>query len=77
MLFCVLVLGTMLFVLRLPVSQHLEHFSHICTAHAQERPFMNFRLKFWHHHSIRWSRFPYTAPYFGDTRTFSVNFCIG
>jgi len=27
-------------------------FSHIFTAHAQERPFMNFQLKFWHHHSI-------------------------
>jgi len=34
-------------------------FSHIFTAHAQERPFMNFRLKFWHHHSIPWSRFRY------------------
>ena len=27
-------------------------FSHTVTAHAQERPFMNFRLPFWHHHSI-------------------------
>ena len=27
-------------------------FSYIFTAHAQERPFMNFRFKFWHHHSI-------------------------
>jgi len=26
--------------------------SHIFTAHAQKRLFMNFRLKFWHHHSI-------------------------
>ena len=52
-------------------------FSHIFTAHAQERPFMNFRLKFWHHHSIPWSRFPYRARYFGDTRTLSVDFCIG
>ena len=52
-------------------------FSHIFTAHAQERPFMNFRLKFWHHHSIPWSRFPYRARYFGDTRTFSVDFCLG
>ena len=34
-------------------------FSHIFTAHAQERPLMNFWLKFWHHHSIPWSRFPY------------------
>jgi len=49
-------------------------FSHIFTAHAQERPFMNFRLKFCHHHSIPWSRFPYRARYFGDTRTFSVDF---
>ena len=38
-------------------------FSHIFTAHAQERPFMNFRLKFRHHHSIPWSRFPYRARY--------------
>ena len=37
---------------------------------------MNFRLKFWHHHSIPWSRFPYRARYFGDTRTFSVD-CNG
>jgi len=36
-------------------------FSHIFTAHAQERPLVNFRLKFWHHHSIPWSRFPYRA----------------
>ena len=36
-------------------------FSHIFTAYAQERPLMNFRLKFWHHHSIPWSRFPYRA----------------
>ena len=26
--------------------------SHIFTAHAQKGLFMNFRLKFWHHHSI-------------------------
>jgi len=52
-------------------------FIHIFTAQAQERPFMNFRLKFWYHHSIPWSRFPYRARYFGDTRTFSVDFCTG
>ena len=51
--------------------------SHIFTVHTQERPFMNFWLKFWHHHSIPWSRFPYRARYFGDMRTFSVDFCIG
>jgi len=45
-------------------------FSHIFTAHAQKRLFMNFRLKFWHHRSIPWSRFPYRAWYFGDLRTF-------
>ena len=28
-------------------------FSHIFNAHAQDRPLMNFRLKFWHHYSIR------------------------
>jgi len=27
-------------------------FSHVFTAHAQERSLMNFRLKFGHHHSI-------------------------
>jgi len=27
-------------------------FSHIFTSHAHERPFMNFRLKLCHHHSI-------------------------
>jgi len=52
-------------------------FSHIFTAHAQKRLFMNFRLKFWHHHSIPWPRFPYKARYFRDLRTFSVDFCIG
>ena len=52
-------------------------FSHMFTAHAQERPLLNFRLKFWHHHSIPWSRFPYKARYFGDTKTFSGDFCIG
>ena len=55
-------------------------FSHIFTAHAQERPLMNFRLTFWHHHLIPWSRFPYMARYFCDTRTFSHfsdDFCIG
>jgi len=36
-------------------------FGHTFTAHAQERPLMNFRLKFWHHRSIPWSRFPYRA----------------
>jgi len=50
---------------------------YIFTAHAQERPSMNFRSTFWHHHSIPWSRFPYRARYFGDTRTISVDFCIG
>jgi len=38
---------------------------------------MNFQLKFWHHHSIPWSRFPYRARYFCDTRTFFGDFCIG
>ena len=52
-------------------------FSHIFTAHAQEPAFMNFQWKFWHHHLIPWSRFPYRARYFRDTRTFSVDFCIG
>jgi len=41
---------------------------------AQKRLLVNFRLKFWHHHSIPWPRFPYRARYFGDLRTFSVDF---
>ena len=52
-------------------------FRYIFTAHAQKRLFMNFWLKFWHHHSIAWPRFPYRARYFRDLRTFSVDFCIG
>ena len=53
-------------------------FSHIFTAHAPKRLFMNFRLKFWHHHSIPWPRFPYRAWYFANLRIFSVVFfCIG
>jgi len=51
-------------------------FTYIFTAHAQKRLFMNFRLKFWHHRSIPWPRFPYRARYFRDLRTFSVDFCI-
>ena len=57
-------------------TQYSHLVSHIFTAHTQERPFMNFRLKFWHRRSIPWSRFPYRARYFGDTRTFSDDFCI-
>ena len=47
----------------LAIWQHLRQliFSHIFTAHAQERLFMNFRLRFWHQHSIPWSRLPYRA----------------
>jgi len=52
-------------------------FSHIFTAHAQKWLFMNFWLKFWNHHSIPWPRCPYRARYFGDLRTFCVDFCIG
>jgi len=51
--------------------------SHIFTAHAQKRLFMNLLLKFWHHRSILWPRFPYGARHFRDLRTFSVDFCIG
>ena len=29
-------------------------FRHIFTVHAQKRLFVNFRLKFWYHHSIPW-----------------------
>jgi len=38
-------------------------FSHIFTVHAQKRLFMNFRLKYWHHHSVPWPRFPYRVRY--------------
>ena len=37
---------------------------------------MSFRLKFWHRHSIPWLRFPCRKRYFGDSKTFSVAFCI-
>jgi len=50
---------------------------HIFTAHAQKWLFMNFQLTFWHHHLNPWTRFPYRVRYFGDLRTFSVDFCIG
>jgi len=52
-------------------------FGHIFTAHAQKQLFVNFWLKFWHHHSIPWPQFPYRARYFRDLRMFSVDFCIG
>jgi len=52
-------------------------FRHIFTAHAQKRLLMKIWLKFWHHHSIPWHQFPYMAHYFGNLRTFSVDFCIG
>jgi len=50
---------------------------HIFTAHGQKQLFMNFRWKFWHRCSIPWPRFPYWERYFGDLRTFSVDYCIG
>jgi len=59
------------------VTAFMATFSHIFTAHAQKWLFMNFRLKFWHHHSIHWSRFPYRARYFRNLSMFSVDFCIG
>ena len=54
-----------------------DNFSHIFTAHAQKRLFMNFGLKVWHHHSIPWPWFLYRARYFRDLRTFYVDLCIG
>ena len=51
-------------------------FSNICTAHAQKRLFMNFRCKFRHRRSIRLPRFPDRVQNFGDSATFSVDFCI-
>jgi len=51
-------------------------FSNICTEHAQKRLFMNFRCKFRHRRSIRRLRFPVTVENFGDSATFSVDFCI-
>jgi len=62
----------------LAIWQYLGQFlANIFTAHAQKRLFMNFRLKFWHHHSIPWPRLPYKVRYFRDLRMFSVDFCIG
>jgi len=52
-------------------------FSHIFSAHAQKCLLMNFRLRFWHHHSIPWPRVLYRARYFRDLRTVAVDFCIG
>ena len=43
-------------------------FSHIFTAHAQERPFMNFWLKFWHHHSLIPISLLYRARYISAIR---------
>jgi len=43
-------------------------FSHIFTARAQKRPFMSFRWKFWHRHTIPRSWFLYTERYFGDLK---------
>ena len=51
-------------------------FSNICTAHAQNRLFMNFQCKFRHRRSIRRPRFPVRVQNFGDLATFSVDFCI-
>ena len=51
-------------------------FSNICTAHAQERLFMNFRCKFRHHRSIRRPRFLIRVQNFGDLTTFYDNYCI-
>ena len=51
-------------------------FSNIFTAHAQKRLFMNFLCKFRHHRSIPRPRFPIRVQNFGDSATFSIDFCI-
>jgi len=51
-------------------------FSNICTSHAQKRLFMNFRCKFRHRRSIPRPRFSTKVQNFGDSATFSVDFCI-
>jgi len=51
-------------------------FSYICTARAQKRLFVNFRCKFRHRRSIPRPRFPVRVQNFGDSVTFSVDFCI-
>ena len=60
--------------------EHIEAFTaifgNICTAHAQKRLFMNFRCKFRHRRSIPRPRFPNRVEYFGDSATYSVDFCI-
>jgi len=48
------------------LTAFMAFFSYIFTAHEQKRLSMNFRLKFWHHRSIPWPRFPCRARYFGD-----------
>jgi len=49
-------------------------FSNICTAHAQERLFMNFRCIFRHRRLIPWPWFPVRVHNFDDLATFSVDF---
>ena len=44
--------------------------------YAQKRLFMNFRCKFRHRRSIPRPRFPRRVENFGDSATFSVDFCI-
>jgi len=51
-------------------------FGNISTAHAQKRLSMNFRCKFRHRRSIPRPRFPTRVENFGDSGTFSVDFCI-
>ena len=79
--FATIVLGDHEFPLTASTFGNLTAFRAICrhifTARAQKRLLMNFCLKFWHHHSIPWSRFPYRARYFGYLRTLSADFCIG
>ena len=51
-------------------------FSNICTAHAHERLFMNFRCKLGHRRLILRPQFPVRKQNFSDMTTFSVDFCI-
>jgi len=50
--------------------------THIPTAHAQKRLFINFRCKLRRCRSIPLSRFPVRVQNFGDLAIFSVDFCI-
>jgi len=58
------------------LAAYMAIFNHSFTRHARKRLFMSFQWKFWHQNSIPGPRFPCRERYFGDLKTFSVDFCI-